>query len=108
MKKKQSKPPIEDHEDEVLEWYDRQQGKYTLIGFDGQPYKSKVPGTLGGHRRLKIYGRLDWPSALRFIAKGQYVKFRVFFADEEDATGAGYRPCAKCLPEKYREWKDGN
>ena len=85
-----------------------QQGKYTLIGFDGQPYKSKVPGTLGGHRLLKLYGRLDCPSALRFIARGQYVKHRVFFANEEDAIGAGYRPCAKCLPEKYKEWKDGD
>lgn len=105
MPRKKSKPPIEDHEDEVLDWYEQSLGEYTLIGFDGQPYKSKVPGTLGGHRGLKIYGRLDCPSALRFITKGQYVKHRVFFMNEEDAIGAGYRPCAKCLPEKYRQWR---
>lgn len=94
-----------DAEDAVLDWYERKRGKYTLIGFDGEPYNSVRPGTLGGHRALKIYGRLDCPSALRFIAKGQYTGYRVFFMNEEDALGAGYRPCAKCLPEKYKQWR---
>lgn len=79
---------------------------YHLIGRDGKPYDSETPGTLGGHRKLKIYGRLDCPSALRYIAKGQYVAHRVFFADEETAIAAGYRPCAKCMPEAYRRWKE--
>ncbi len=80
---------------------------YTLIGADGQPYESTTPGTLGGHRRSKGYGRLDCPSALRWIAKGHYTAHRVFFADEATAIAAGYRPCAVCLPERYREWKAG-
>ena len=79
---------------------------YHLIGKDGKPYDSETPGTLGGHRKLKIYGRLDCPSALRYIAKGQYVAHRVFFADEETAIAAGYRPCAKCMSEAYRRWKE--
>ena len=79
---------------------------YHLIGRDGKPYDSETPGTLGGHRKLKIYGRLDCPSALRYIARGQYVAHRVFFADEETAIAAGYRPCAKCMPEAYRRWKE--
>ena len=79
---------------------------YHLIGKDGKPHDSETPGTLGGHRKLKIYGRLDCPSALRYIAKGQYVAHRVFFADEETAIAAGYRPCAKCMPEAYRRWKE--
>lgn len=79
---------------------------YHLIGSDGKPYESPVKGALGGHRKLKIYGRLDCPSALRFIAKGQYVKYRVFFKDEETAIAAGYRPCAVCMPEKYKAWKE--
>jgi hypothetical protein len=78
---------------------------YTLIGRDGQPYESPVPGTLGGHRAGRIYGRLDCPNALRWIARGHYVKQRVFFADEETARAAGYRPCAVCLPEAYAAWK---
>ena len=41
---------------------------YTLIGADGEPYESPAPGTLGGHRRTKVYGRLDCPAALRWIA----------------------------------------
>lgn len=79
--------------------------KYKLINAFGEEYESEIPGLLGGHKGLKIYGRLDCPSALRYIAKGQYVKHRVFFTDEETAIAAGYRPCAKCMPEKYKQWK---
>lgn len=78
---------------------------YTLIGADGHPYSSATPGTLGGHRRNKGYGRLDCRAALGWIAKGHYVKHRVFFADEETAIAAGYRPCAVCMPDEYRTWK---
>jgi methylated-DNA-[protein]-cysteine S-methyltransferase len=81
------------------------QRTWTLIGADGEPYESATPGTLGGHRRSKGYGRLDCPAALRWIAKGHYVKHRVFFADEATAVAAGYRPCAVCMPERYAEWK---
>lgn len=79
--------------------------RYTLIGADGRSHRSATPGTLGGYRRSRIYGRLDCPSALRAIAKGGYVKERVFFADEPTAIAAGYRPCARCLPDEYRRWK---
>lgn len=78
---------------------------YTLIGRDGKPYASLAAGTWGGHRRRKIYGRLDCPSALRVIARGGYVRFRVFFADEETAIAAGYRPCAVCCRDRYLRWK---
>ena len=77
---------------------------YTLLDRDGRPYESNTPGTLGGHRRSKVYGRLDCPTALRWIATGQYVQHRVFFADEETARAAGYRPCGHCLRPKYRQW----
>ncbi|WP_303826285.1 Ada metal-binding domain-containing protein [Ruminococcus flavefaciens] len=80
--------------------------KYKLIGADGKEYLSEEKGTLGGYRRKKIYGRLDCPSALRHIAKGEYVKYRVFFKDEETAIAAGYRPCAVCMKDKYKKWKD--
>jgi methylphosphotriester-DNA--protein-cysteine methyltransferase len=43
---------------------------------------------------------------LRAIARGGYVKNRVFFLSERDARAAGYRPCAVCMPEKYRAWKN--
>ena len=81
---------------------------YTLIGADGRPHESRTPGTLGGHRRNKVYGRLDCAGAQRWIAKGHYVKHRVFFADEATAIAAGYRPCARCMPERYRDWKAGD
>jgi methylphosphotriester-DNA--protein-cysteine methyltransferase len=78
--------------------------RYTLIGADGTPHASAQPGTIGGHRTTRIYGRLECPSALRAIARGGYVRHRVFFADEATAVAAGYRPCARCLPDRYREW----
>jgi methylphosphotriester-DNA--protein-cysteine methyltransferase len=78
---------------------------YTLIGADGKPHPSETPGTLGGHRKNRIYGRLDCRGAAMWIAKGHYVKQRVFFADEETAIAAGYRPCANCMPEEYRAWR---
>src|SRR5262245_31205140 len=79
--------------------------RYTLIGSDGQPYRSPLPGAFGGYRRSRIFGRLDCPSALRAIARGGYVSNRVFFTDAATATSAGYRPCAVCMPEAHAEWK---
>src|SRR3954466_12687952 len=81
--------------------------RYTLIGPKGARYVSATPGTLGGHKATRIYGRLDCPAALRAIARGGYVAHRVFFADEATAMAAGYRPCGACLPERYRAWKAG-
>ena len=78
---------------------------YRLVGADGSEVLSSVPGTLRGHRRNRGYGRLDCPAALRWIAKGHYVRHRVFFADEATAIAAGYRPCAVCMPDEYRRWK---
>jgi hypothetical protein len=78
---------------------------WTLIGRDGKAYESAVPGTLGGYRKGRLYGRLDCPVALRAIAKGGYISQRVFFKDEEDAKAAGYRPCAVCMPEAYAKYR---
>ena len=80
---------------------------YKLLGVDGNFYHSTIPGKLGGNSRLKIYGRLDCPSALRHLDKG-YPLIRVFFADEEVAILAGYRPCGHCMREKYKIWKAGD
>ncbi|MFI7667020.1 Ada metal-binding domain-containing protein [Nocardia sp. NPDC049526] len=78
---------------------------YILTGADGRPYSSPTPGRYGGHRRGKLYGRLDCPSALRALARGHYRAHRVFFADQQTAIAAGYRPCAVCLPAAYAAWK---
>lgn len=77
--------------------------QYTLIGPDGEQVRSAVPGTLGGNRRLKIYGSLDCRSAIGSLPTG-YAKHRVFFADEATAIAAGYRPCATCMQDEYRAW----
>jgi len=78
---------------------------YTLLGSNRRSYESATPGTLGGHRPGRRYGRLDCAAALRAIARGGYVEHRVFFADERTAIAAGYRPCGVCLPEEYARWK---
>lgn len=78
---------------------------YRLRGPDGRDHPSDRPGTLGGHARTRIYGRLDCPAALAAIVRGGYVRHRVFFADEAAARLAGFRPCARCLPAGYAAWK---
>ena len=78
---------------------------WTLLGSDRKPYESEVPGAVGGNGSTRIYGRLDCPGAARAIARGGYVKNRVFFRDEETAIAAGYRPCAVCLPAECVAWK---
>lgn len=79
---------------------------YKLLGADGKEYLSETLGIFGGNGKLKIYGRLDCPSALSAIKRfpGSYEKSRVFFADEKTALAAGYRPCGNCLREKYKEY----
>lgn len=79
---------------------------YHLTDIDGKTYDSDIPGTIGGYKPKKIYGRLDCPTAAKYISKGQYVKNRVFFIDEKTAIAAGYRPCARCMPDAYRKWKN--
>ena len=78
---------------------------WNLIGADGKRYASATPGALGGHREGKLYGRLDCRIALVAIARGGYVKNRVFFLGEKTAVAAGYRPCAVCMPREYAAWR---
>jgi methylphosphotriester-DNA--protein-cysteine methyltransferase len=77
---------------------------YHLLDANGATIISETPGLVGGNRRLKIYGHLDCPSALRALPRG-YARHRVFFADETTAIAAGYRPCGVCMRAEYRRWK---
>jgi methylphosphotriester-DNA--protein-cysteine methyltransferase len=79
---------------------------YRLLNENNEFNYSETKGTLGGNKKLKIYGSLNCRSALSTIAKGGYVSNRVFFIDKETAIKAGYRPCAVCLRYKYNEWKN--
>ncbi|MEO3854898.1 Ada metal-binding domain-containing protein [Acrocarpospora sp. B8E8] len=78
---------------------------YTLTGPNGRTFSSPVKGEWAGHHGSRIYGRLDCPAALRAVARGGYVKHRVFFADEATAIAAGYRPCGTCCKDRYAAWK---
>ncbi len=84
---------------------------FHLIGSNGEPYESPVPGELAGNRKLKTYGLLNCGlPACGFPDRGlppNQPKIRVFFADEASAIAAGYRPCGGCLPQRYQQWKQG-
>lgn len=58
--------------------------------------------TLGGNGPGRIYGRLDCRAGKRMKALN-----RVFFRDEAEAVAQEFRPCAMCLPEEYRAWREG-
>lgn len=79
--------------------------QYKLRGSDNKEYLSEKPGGFGGHKGGKLYGRLDCPTALRYLERGTYQKNRVFFANERDAIFAGYRPCAHCMKEAFLAWE---
>ena len=78
---------------------------YKLVNNQNETYYSEIKGQLAGNKRLKIYGKLDCPSALRWIKKGHYIKDRVFFSNEKEAIAAGYRPCGICMKKEYEVWK---
>lgn len=82
------------------------QKRYFLTNSCGKQELSTVPGTFGGNCKYKIYGKMNCSSANRHIANGKYVRGRVFFADEETAIAAGYRPCGICMRDKYKKWND--
>jgi len=56
---------------------------------------------LSGNKPAKIYGSLRCSSGKRMKKEN-----RVFFASEEEAINAGYRPCGRCLPFQYKRWKE--
>ena len=78
---------------------------YTLLDAHRQPYQSETPGELAGNNSTNVYGRLNCPMAAMWIARGKYVKNRVFFANEAAAVAADYRPCYACMPDEHRAWK---
>ncbi len=57
---------------------------------------------LGGNQRLKIYGTLNCASGKRMNKSS-----RVFFGDEREAVGQGYRPCGHCMRGAYLIWRTG-
>ncbi|WP_159473933.1 Ada metal-binding domain-containing protein [Dyadobacter sp. 3J3] len=59
--------------------------------------------TLGGYKKARIYGTLHCRSGKRMK-----IENRVFFKDEQQAITEKYRPCAHCLPGKYKLWKLNN
>jgi hypothetical protein len=79
---------------------------YHLRQPDGTTAESAIPGLLAGNATLRIYGRLDCARAVAQLSRN-YARHRVFFADENAAIAAGFRPCARCMPEQYAEWKAG-
>lgn len=85
-----------------------EQKQYKLLGPDGKVYLSDKKGLYGGCRSTKIYGRMDCSAALRALnspGREVYIRNRVFFQDEATALAAGFRPCGRCLRDKYKEYQ---
>lgn len=80
-------------------------GTAHMRGKDIWPLVENGAVKLGGHRKLKLYGRLDCKSANRYLKNGTYQKNRVLFVSEAEAIENGYRPCATCLPQHYEKWQ---
>lgn len=59
--------------------------------------------TLGGNKKLKIFGRLDCASGKRMLKDN-----RVFFTSVQEAKYFGYRPCGHCMKQDYKIWKKDN
>jgi methylphosphotriester-DNA--protein-cysteine methyltransferase len=78
--------------------------KYKLLSGSGELIFSNIPGVLGGNSKAKIYGKLDCSAANSALSKG-YADHRVFFASENDAIEARYRPCGRCMRPQYNAWK---
>lgn len=55
--------------------------------------------TLGGNKKLKIYGHLNCKSGKRMNREN-----RVFFTDEKEAIAIGFRPCGNCKRNLYQKW----
>ncbi|MGE0820995.1 MAG: metal-binding protein [Candidatus Binatia bacterium] len=60
-------------------------------------------GTIGGHRRRNLRGRMACLRGLRWGAKGQEVKFCMFFANEMDIQATGSGPRTVCILTAYRQ-----
>jgi len=67
---------------------------------NGQIVLSDVPGKYAGHKKYKIFGRLDCKSGMKMKKEN-----RVFFHTLEDAVLHGYRPCRNCNPMDEEEFK---
>ncbi|PIQ49564.1 MAG: metal-binding protein [Cytophagales bacterium CG12_big_fil_rev_8_21_14_0_65_40_12] len=57
--------------------------------------------TLGGNRKLKIYGALSCTSGKRMKKEN-----RVFFYSVDEAKLNGFRPCGHCMRTAYLNWKN--
>ena len=78
---------------------------FKLIDSEGQSYESRdARHARRPPRQPRLRQRSTARAPQRWIAKGHYVSQRVFFADEETAIAAGYRPCANCMPASYARW----
>lgn len=64
-----------------------------------------MPGSFGGHKKSRIYARLDCRSAASWLERGKYVSNRFLFLEEPTPQQAGFRPWSVCLPERYDAWK---
>lgn len=59
-----------------------------------------------GNARTHVYGKATCNATQGHLILDQKTQDRVLFNNIEDAEAAGYRPCGKCMHDKYIEWKN--
>lgn len=91
---------------------------YRVVGEDGVERESTVRAEIVGIRwsgpDKPIYGSLEGCAPAKRALKRcdehpdtpcPIRERRVFLANERAAVAAGFRPCGRCFPADYREWK---
>lgn len=73
--------------------------KYKILE-NGQVILSDILGKYAGHKKYRIFGRLDCKSGMKIKKEN-----RVFFHTLEDAVLHGYRPCGNCKPINEEEFQ---
>ena len=64
-----------------------------------------LPKTICGNKRTKVYGKATCSSTNGHSILNSTLTGCMLFKSVDEATGLGYRPCARCFPKEYAEWK---
>ena len=64
-----------------------------------------LPNVLSGNKQTKVFGKGSCSSTNGHLIVNKDDSKRILFENEKAALSSGFRPCAKCLPEVYKEWK---
>lgn len=65
-----------------------------------------LPHVFSDNKRTRVFGKATCASANGHMILQKEDQNSILFDDEEKALTMGFRPCGKCMPEAYAEWKE--